>query len=261
MYSSVCWGVVASLWLVACSSPRDFGDQSTDAVAKQTVSIAWLKSLYRGYPVAIDRQIQIRGAITANDLYGGLRHRLYVQDATGGVELKLYGDRLHARYPVGRVVRVVCRGLVLGDYGGMVSLGGASDDGTYENGFIAENEQPQHLISTDSMVDLRPDTLHIGQLQYDNTQCYVAFDSVQFIDREVDSTWCARDVPTSRHLIDRSGDTLIVRTLPTAEFATWLLPHGSGYIEGVLERFGSIYQLRVIQPHRAVMDRARFEIE
>lgn len=39
------------------------------------VSIAHVKSLYRGYPLRIDDEVEIRGVVTANDSYGPIAIR------------------------------------------------------------------------------------------------------------------------------------------------------------------------------------------
>ena len=112
------------------------------------VSIAHVKSLYRGYPLRIDDEVEIRGVVTANDSYGAYRYTLVVQDKTGGIEIKAGGDELYTLYPIGQEIRIRCQGLVLGDYGGVVSLGVVSEDAAYENGFIPEAERSRYLKKT-----------------------------------------------------------------------------------------------------------------
>ena len=45
---------------------------------------------------------------------------------------------------------------MLGDYGGVVSLGAASDDSAYENGFIPQSVWPQFLKKQGGVTDIVP---------------------------------------------------------------------------------------------------------
>lgn len=97
---------------------------------------------------------------------------------------------------------------------------------------------------------------HCGSL--DRVGTYVAFEEVQFIDAEIGLSWSEAETDTDRHLVDRSGDTLLVRTSRYADFADWILPSGSGYIEGILGYFNGTCQLKVVVPKNVVMESPRF---
>ena len=47
---------------------------------------------------------------------------------------------------------------------------------------------------------------------------------------------------------DRMGRRMAVRTSRRAEFAGWIVPDGSGRIEGLLSLYDGAFQLRVIRP-------------
>lgn len=256
-------GAIVLLGWFGCSEPRDFASNA-DGVDDDSwigvVSIAHVKSLYRGYPLRIDDEVEIRGVVTANDSYGAYRYTLVVQDETGGIEIKAGGDELYTLYPIGQEIRVRCQGLVLGDYGGVVSLGTVSEDEAYENGFIPEAECSRYLKKTDGLVSVYPDTLRIAEATADRVGTYVAFEEVQFIDTEIGLSWSEAESDTDRHLVDRSGDTLLVRTSHNADFAAWTLPEGSGYIEGILSYFNGTCQLKVVVPKNVVMESPRFDV-
>ena len=79
-------GAIVLLGWFGCSEPRDFAsneDGVDDESWIDVVSIAHVKSLYRGYPLRIDDEVEIRGVVTANDSYGAYRYTLVVQDETG----------------------------------------------------------------------------------------------------------------------------------------------------------------------------------
>ena len=246
------------LLLGGCVSKAGFDRDLGETPGGDPVSVAYLKSLYRGYPLRVAEDVELQGFVTANDTYGAFRNTLVVQDATGGIEVKVGGNDLFTVFPVGQGVRIRCQGLVLGDYGGVVSLGATSDDPAYENGFIPQSAWPQYLKKQGGVTDIRPDTLVFSDLAAVWVSRYVAFERVQFIEEECSGNWCDTVSDTDRHLVDSAGDTLIVRTSVKADFADWPLPEGSGYIEGILSWFNRNYQLKVVSPKNAAMESPRF---
>lgn len=222
------------------------------------VSVAYLRSLYRGATLPVEAEIEVRGTVTANDRYGAFYGTIYMQDSTGGIGIKLDGERLFEDFPVGRPLRVRCRGLVLGDYGGTLSLGAASRDPAYANSFIPMDDRSFYLKCGEGVSELLPDTLPLGALRENYAGRLVAFDGVQFVQRETSLAWCDPERDTDRHLVDRDGHTLVVRTSARADFAAWSLPQGNGYIEGILERFNRSFQLRVVSPKNLLMESSRF---
>ena len=193
------------LLLAGCVSKNGFDRDDGESPGGDPVSVAYLKSLYRGYPLRVTDDVELRVVVTANDAYGAFRNTLVVQDATGGIEVKVGGRDLFTVFPVGQSVRIRCQGLVLGDYGGVVSLGAASDDSAYENGFIPQSVWPQFLKKQGGVTDIRPDTLVFSDLAAAWVSRYVAFERVQFVDAECSENWCDTMSDTDRHLVDPAG--------------------------------------------------------
>lgn len=221
------------------------------------VSVRYLKTLYEDRPTRIDEELGIRGIVTDNSRYGNRFRTLVVQDETGGIEIKADGE-LCLDYPIGQEVAVYCRSLVLGGYGGTVSLGAPSSDPAYENGFIPGEKARLYIRKTGYTENLLPQECVFDGLSPLRVGCFVSFEGVQFVDEELYLPWSEPDRDTDRHLVDRKGDTLVVRTRREAEFATKILPSGSGHIEGILGWFNGTYQLHVIDSRNAVMEGARF---
>lgn len=85
----------------------------------------------------------IGGRVSTTDQPGNFYKSLYIQDATGGIELKIGKNGLYNDYLEGQMVYVNCDGLYLGEYGyksnsgnGMVQIGfdGAGTD--YETSYL-----------------------------------------------------------------------------------------------------------------------------
>lgn len=225
---------------------------------EQLVSIQYLKTRYTGYPTPITQPCEIRGVVTANDRYGTFRQTLVVQDETGAVELKVSSQELAVDFHVGQPVGIRCQGLVLGGYGGVVSLGAVSRDGRYQNGWIDSELFATIAVHRGEIIEPLPREVTIPTLQPEQVSCFVAVRGVQFVEDEIGRAWCEPDRDTDRHLVDPQGNVLVVRTEYRSDFAHHSLPRESGYIEGILSSFNGMYQLRVISPKGAVMESPRF---
>ena len=88
-------------------------------------TIAELKAKYKtiGEPVKIDDDLIICGQVASEDRSGNIYKSLYLQDATGGIELKIGKSALYNDYKPGQWVYVKCEGLTLGNYSGMLQIG------------------------------------------------------------------------------------------------------------------------------------------
>ena len=118
-----------------------------------THTIAALAAMYTpGNPFEITDDIVIEGKISTSDQAGNFYRSMYIQDETGGIELKMGRTGLYNDYKPGQTVYVVCKGLWLGMYGyddddryggaGMVQLGYKDPTEEYETSYI----EVQYLI-------------------------------------------------------------------------------------------------------------------
>lgn len=107
-------------------------------------TIAELKALYKNAPVKIDKDILIGGQVVSEDRSGNIYKSLYIQDATGGIELKIGKNALYNDYKLGQWVYVKCSGLTIGAYYGMIQLGYADPTGEYETSYL----EVQYIIDT-----------------------------------------------------------------------------------------------------------------
>ena len=213
--------------------PSQGGDGEPGA-GTALVSISYLKGYYTGYATPITKDWELQGVVTANDRYGTFPYGLVVQDA------------------------IRCQGLVLGAYGGYVTLGSVSSDADYQNGFISQTDISGRLSKRGEIEPVLPDTLRFAELEPKHVGCFVAFEMVQFVDEELGLTWCDEASDSNRHLVNVDGDTLLVRTSRYARFADDVLPIRSGYVEGILGWFNNSYQLRVIDARNVIMESPRF---
>lgn len=245
---------------VSCSYPEraDWDGTDTDG-GSSFVSIAHVKSVYRGYPYTFTEDWRLRGVVVSSDRYGNCYKSLFVADSTGAVELRLDREELFVDYPMGTQVEIACNGLAIGSYGGMLRLG-SPPAGVYETGYVAEEDIDAvvHVVEMAPQA-VEPVTRAINELSDADVGRFIAVDDVQFVTVGDGMMWCDADMDdasgfadTNRMLEDRNGNgngnTLVVRTSRRAEFASWTLPYGSGRVEGILTVFNGTYQLLVIRP-------------
>ncbi len=248
------------VFLSSCSPP----DSATGGPEPSgyDISIAYLKSLYSGHPIDIAVDHRIRGTVVSTDDYGNYYKTLVVADSTGGIEIKMDMENIFREFFFGDEVYVYCNGLTLGAYSGLVQLGAAAAEGdSYETGYIGENIVTAHL----SLVRRSPEEPQALRATIDGLSApmlsrLVRFCDVEFVEEEHGLLWCDPDADTDRHLTDRDGNVLTVRTSRYAEFASQPLPPGSGYIQGILSYFNGEYLLKVPDPRMIDMQGERFFI-
>ena len=111
-------------------------------------TIAALKQLYLdngGKAVEIHSRMIIGGQVISSDRSGNIYRDLYIQDATGGICVKVGKSSLYSDYHPGQWVYVDCNGLKIGSYNGMPQLGVEDEsDSGYDTAYI----DAQYLINT-----------------------------------------------------------------------------------------------------------------
>lgn len=125
--------------------PEAYAQVNLDSEVNMT--IAELKALYtkHGTPIEIEDDIVIKGQVVSSDASGNVYRELYIQDATGAIDVKIGKSSMYNDYKVGQWIYVRCQGLTLGEYGyksgnyggnGMLQLGMEDPTGSYETAYI-----------------------------------------------------------------------------------------------------------------------------
>lgn len=145
--------VLFGLLLSGCYN--DFSDPQpykvyTDAdfPGNTLITVAQLKKLYTDtYGNTINQAYDIhqdyvlKGKLISNDAYGNIYRTMYLQDATGGMEIKIGTSGIYNELKVGQTVYVKLKGLVIGNYRYMYSVGAPTETGSkYPTGYIEVKE-------------------------------------------------------------------------------------------------------------------------
>ena len=134
--------IAISFAAVSCAEWEPvLGNQGIPAEpAAQTLSvnttIAELKALYQGKPYHVEQGLVIGGQVISSDASGNIYRSLYIQDETGGIEVKIGNSGLYNDYQLGQMIYVKCQGLTVGNYGGMLQIGITDPTGDYETAYI-----------------------------------------------------------------------------------------------------------------------------
>ena len=227
----------------ACKEP----DWYMEPQELSNTTIAELKEIHtRGNLDTIPDHIVIAGIVVSNDSAGNYFKTLTIQDATGGIEIKINQTNLYREYPIGQKILVKCKGLIIGDYGGMEQLGWIYNGGV---GQISPNALNNYFLKYRSPVSIPAPTLVTDYAQLSPTLVckFVKFENVSFASNAVGQPW-AETSPTNRTL-QMNGGTVVVRTSNYANFKDALVPSGTGTVQGVLTIFNDTYQLMLRDLH------------
>jgi hypothetical protein len=226
------------------------GDFETPPIVVPTVNfkanwtIAKLKQSYLGLD-SIKGDTIISGIIIGNDESGNIYKKFIIQDATGGIEVNIDRTSMYTEYRVGQRVFIKCKGMYIGDYNGLIQLGG-----NYNGGI---GQLPSILVADHVFKDSLPGKAPepsvltipsaVSPAVSAKISTLVKFENVEFV--ETGEEYCPQSVTSAinRTLKDDNGNTLIVRNSKYATFAGAKIPSGKGTVIGILSIFGSDYQL------------------
>ncbi len=148
--------VAAALLAASCDEfpPSNYDNVGYDAAKVYTdadfpgvtfTTIAELKAMYSNSAVDLGSGIVLKAQVTSSDKEGNLYRTMYIQDETGGIELKMGTRNLYNEYKIGQWIYVDCNGLTIGAYRNMLQLGYASATGSsYETAYL----DIQYIIDT-----------------------------------------------------------------------------------------------------------------
>lgn len=196
----------------------------------------------------------ISGIIVADDRSGNFYQSISIQDATGGVSLRIAGSNNFTSYPIGRRIYVKVKGLCVGDYGGMVQLGAISRTGTtitqipiptnLQDTYIVKGSfgnviTPRVISSINQLTTSLQDSIQNTLIQLNNFEFSVADTTRTY----ADPTLAASAVNLT--IRNCANNTIILRTSSYANFAGIKVPSGNGSITAIYTFFNGTRQLLI----------------
>lgn len=219
--------------------------------AKATISIRQLRDAHipGNFEKFTDNQI-ITGVVVANDESDNFYKSIVIQDSTAGITIRLDGLGLAADYPLGKRLFVRLNGLWLGEYGGMLQLGGAIDQSNPLFPELIPIPSPlfSKVILNGGIEKMPlPMLIRFEQLKDTMQSRLITIDSIEFTASDTAKTFSdINNKATVSHTlrICNSG-SLYLRTSGFASFAAIKTPRGNGKITGIYSVFGSQKQLMI----------------
>lgn len=261
-YKTYSWimmaGFVLLTSLVITSCKREYTDPpvigAPDIVAN--ITIRDVKARYSsGMPVEITDDAIIEGIVSCDDRSGNYYQQIAIQDATGGVLLRLAGNNHFNNYPVGRKIFVKLKGLYLGQYNGTLQFGGGIDAPFAAAGgvtLLASNLQDQHIIKGALNQPLVPKVVNVSQLttnlQDEHVSTLIKLVGFEFASTELGKNYADDGFSGNRTIqgcSNPSTNRIILRTSNFSNFATVAVPQGNGDIIGIYSFFGSTKQFTI----------------
>lgn len=203
-----------------------------------------IKSRNLAKGVADTASVVIEGYVTTSDSTGNFYEVFTMQDATGGIDIKINASDLHSIYRLkpGQKVMVKVKDLYLGNYRGTFQVGaGIVELGVYKIVGIPSTLVYNYIERTGRRIKLIPDTLTISEINDSYIQKLVCIKDVQFKDPY--NKFSILGENSNRTLVDCSGNMLILRTSGFSTFADSVVPSLKGTITGMLGTFDATKQL------------------
>ncbi len=248
--------VLIAVSLLGTGCKKKFTDPpvtgAPDIVANTTIADLKARLTSTGTTVAITDDVIIEGVVVMDDRSGNFYQQIAIQDATGGILLRIAGNNHFNEYPVGRKIYVKAKGLYLGEYGRMIQLGGGVEPGGGGVTLLAVNLRDQHIIKGPLNQPLVPRVVTVSQLgtslqdPYVNT--LVKLEDFEFASGELNKNYADDDQSGNRIIQGCTTPTtnrLTLRTSNFANFATLPVPEGNGDIIGIYSIFNSTKQFTI----------------
>ena len=120
--------------------PQEHQIYTDDDFGKLT-TIAEVKQMYKDNgkePYDITKHCVIKGQVISSDQSGNIYKVFYIQDETGGIEIKMGKNGLYNDYKIGQWVYIDCTDLTVGAYHGMIQIGykNESESDNYDTSYF-----------------------------------------------------------------------------------------------------------------------------
>lgn len=233
------------------------------------ISIKALKDWYYNKNltnVTIDSDLVISGVVNADDKSGNYYKTMVIEDATGGIAIRIDVSNFYTNYGIGRRVFVKLKGMAIGSYSNLIQLGSYIDSSSvpYSVGPIPSPLVGKYLFPGQWGITLTPTVLDIGQLadtrKWQNR--LVEIPNVQFLETDTSQIWADQIglISINRTVEDCYNKNMIIRTSGYAHFASQLTPSGSGNLVGIMSVYGTTGQFIIRDVTDAQFTGGRFVV-
>jgi len=208
-----------------------------------TATIAEVKAMYTGTAFELSDTLVVSGLVVADDESGNFYKSIVIQDASAGILIRMNSSTLYQTYPVGRRLFIKLGGLWIGEYNGLIQLGGAKAIGTInEVDYINSSIFDKVILKGTFNNEVVPIDVDITSLNSSYQNMLIRIPNSQFITSDTGVAY-APGMATNRTLEDCAGNPVLVRTSSFSTFAYNLTPGGNGEFVGIYSEFSTTPQL------------------
>ncbi len=235
--------LIPGMLAVACK--KEYDNPPVDYLPVGTVlTIDSLRNLQAAQgSFKFDTDASVYGVVTMDENDGNIYKNVYLQDATGGINVRLVtGGGVYE----GDSVRIALRDVYLSKYSGILQLDSCNADINIIK-LSAGNSFPSAVVTIDAITtDMESQLIHL--------------DNVQFVEWELSETYAdaVNDESADRTLEDSDGNVITVRTSGYASFAGESLASGSGSIACIVSHYNGTIQLYIRNYDDILLDNPRF---
>ena len=224
-----------------------------------TTTISALKAMHTvgedGTPIPAGTVV--KGIVVSDDNSGSFFKEMVIQDASGGVLIRINRGDLSTIFRQGKQVFVMCDGLNIGDYNGLIQIGYPAAGENIDR--IPDTEIDNHIIEGEFIGEIVPNKVSLSDINSSLYSTLIEIQEAEFEDGLIGSTLA---IPNgggtqNRTVEDCGGDKITLRASDFADFAGAPIPSGGGTITGVLSVFGTTNQLTIRDFDDIAMDGPR----
>lgn len=241
-------GLIAS---VSCNKKFDEPPEYSGPDIQPNLAIHDLRAMHfnGNFEQVLDDYI-IEGIVIADDSKDNFYKSIVLQDSTGGVIIRLDGTGLYTAYPVGRKIAVKLKNLWLGDYAGMLQVGGGvdrSDPVFPELTAIPVPLFDRYIVKKGLNNIVLPKEVKLDQLNDSLQSCLIRINNVEFSPADTGRPYAdaVNKLSANRTIKVCGGGSLYLRTVGFADFANIKTPRGNGIITAVYSIFKTEKQLLI----------------
>jgi hypothetical protein len=201
-----------------------------------------LRQMYKGEPINFSGDSSVYAVVGMAEEEDNLYQNAFVQDATGGIQLRLeFSGGLYE----GDSIRIHLDGTTLNEYNNLLQLDSVNVD--------------DNIIKQATNRDVTPQTIKISEIGETYESEIIKLENVQFKKEALGKTYADAENQESKNrtLIDCNDKTIIVRTSGYASFADDTIPSGKGSLIAAVGQFRSTYQLFIRRPEEVNLNDPR----
>ncbi len=237
--------IVALPLLNSCKKKYDLPPKNAGLANSGSITIDSIIKKFQAYYLSgnptsyfkFSDNINVTCTVTADEVSGNIYKTVFVQDATGAMEIKLINA---GGLYVGDLIRINLNGIVLDDYAKMIQL----DSVDIEKSVVKISSG--HIVTPTKVTMDQLSSLTTFSLSTFQSRL-VLLDSVEFDVFSKDKFYSDQVYKTNieRTVINSAGNKLIVRTSGYCNFAGSRTPCGKGQLTAIVSQYNNTIQLTI----------------